>query len=127
MNEYARWAEPLSLSVHHIVSTNVDGLLDGVVVVAFPYESIVRHDVDYRLLGVVSRFDPDLTGRVVLEVQWGVTDVDTNSTVVSARRSRYETQAASAGGTGALAAAMNEALAQFSRDIAGEMEAILQD
>jgi len=31
VDEFNRWAEPLSLSLHRIVSTNVDNLLDSVV------------------------------------------------------------------------------------------------
>jgi uncharacterized lipoprotein YmbA len=126
VDEFSRWAEPLRLAMHRVVSTDVDGLLDGVVVIAFPYDSMIRPQVDYRLLGDVIRFDADQAGRVVLEVQWTITDTDA-AVAVPIHRSRYEARAATADDPAAVALAMNNALASFSRDIASEMEAFIQD
>jgi hypothetical protein len=50
--------------------------MDDVTVLAFPWESAVRAQLDYRLLGDVIRFDADRSGRVVLETQCGITAVD---------------------------------------------------
>jgi len=124
VDEYSRWAEPLGLSLHRVVSTNVDNLLDAAVVIAFPYDSVIRSQVNYRLLGDVSRFDADRSGQVVLELQWVISEVG-SGIVVPPRRSRYEAQAARAGDPAAIAAAMNEALYLFSQDIASELAAVL--
>jgi len=127
VDEFSRWAEPLTLSLHRVVSTDVDNMLDGVIVLAFPWESIVRNQVDYRMLGDVIRFDTDLSGRVVLDTQWGITAVETGELVVSAHRIRYETEARSPDDPAAIATAMNDAVAKFSRDIVNKLEAALQD
>ncbi len=129
VDEFSRWSEPLSTSLLRIVATDVDSLLNGVVVVVFPYEPFVRDQVRYRLVGDINRFDADSSGRIVLEVQWGVADADGQITV-PVRRNRYEAQATvggqpAAGDPGAVAAAMNDALAQFSRDIASKLDSIL--
>lgn len=129
VDEFSRWSEPLATSLLRIVSTDVDNLLPGVVVVVFPYESFVRNQVRYRLVGDINRFDADHLGRIVLEVQWGVADAD-GGIAVPVRRNRYEVQATANGAPvaddpGAVARAMNDALAQFSRDIAGKLESIL--
>ena len=129
VDEFSRWSEPLATSLLRIVSTDVDNLLPGVVVVVFPYEPFVREQVKYRLVGDINRFEADYRGRIVLEVQWGVADAD-GGIAVPVRRNRYEAQATidgqpAAGDPGAVAAAMNEALAKFSRDIAGKLESIL--
>ncbi len=124
VNEFSRWSEPLTKSLLRIVSTDVDNLLQGVVVVVFPYEPFVRDQVDYRLVGDVNRFDADSTGRIVLEVQWGIADVE-GGVVVPVRRNRYQAQASITDDPGAVVAAMNDALAQFSRDIASKLEAAL--
>ena len=126
VDEFSRWAEPLRLALHRVVSADVDGLLDGVIVIAFPYDSMVRPQVDYRLLGDVIRFDADQSGRVVLELQWTITDTD-SEVAVPIHRSRYEARAATADDPAAVAVAMNNALASFSRDIASEMDAVLQN
>lgn len=126
VDEFSRWAEPLALAFHRVVSTDVDNTMDGVTVLAFPWESVVRTQVDYRLLGDVIRFDADRSGRVVLETQWGIIAVDSGESAVRSRRTRYEAQAGSPDDPAAVASAMNQALAKFSRDIASEMQAVLQ-
>ena len=124
VDEFSRWSEPLATSLLRVVATDVDNLLPGVVVVVFPYEPFVREQVKYRLVGDINRFDADYSGRIVLEVQWGISDAD-GKIAVPVRRNRYQAQATIEGDPGAVAAAMNDALAQFSRDIAAKLQSIL--
>jgi len=126
VDEFSRWSEPLTTSLLRIVSADVDNLLQGVVVVVFPYEPFVRDQVNYRLVGDINRFEADHLGRIVLEIQWGVANTD-GEIVVPVRRNRYQAQASIADDPSTVVAAMNDALAQFSRDIAGKLEAVLQD
>jgi hypothetical protein len=124
VEEFTRWSEPLTKSILRIVATDVDNLLPGLVVVVYPFENFVRNQVDYRLVGDVNRFDADSTGRVVLEVQWGVSS-SSGETVVSVRRNRYQARVSTMNDPGAVVTAMNDALAQFSRDIAGKLGSAL--
>jgi uncharacterized lipoprotein YmbA len=126
VDEFSRWSEPLTTSLMRIVSADVDNLLQGVVVVVFPYEPLVRVQVNYRLVGDVSRFEADHLGRIVLEVQWGIADTN-GGLVVPVRRNRYQVQASSVDDPGTVVVAMNDALGQFSRDIATKLEAALRD
>jgi len=121
---FSRWSEPLATSLLRIISADVDNLLEGVVVVIFPYESFVREQVKYRLVGDINRFEADYQGHIVLEAQWGIADTD-GGMAVPVRRNRYQAQAAIGEDPGAVAAAMSDALAQFSRDIASKLEAAL--
>jgi len=127
VDDFSRWAEPLAVAFLRVVSTDVDMLMPDVTVVAFPWDSAIQSQLDYRLLGYVIRFDADPSGRVVLETQWGITAVQSGETVLPPRRTRYEAQAGSPDDPAAVTSAMNEALAGFSHDIAGEMRAIMQD
>ena len=88
-------------------------------VVAYPSTALM--EVDYRLVGRIIRFDSGQNGVIVLEVQWGATDTSGN-VLVTPRRGRYESHAAEPGNAGAIAQAMSDALAQFSRDIANEIK-----
>ena len=124
IREFSRWAEPLSDAVLRVVSSDVDNALSDVVVLVFPWEAILRQRVDFRLGGDVIRFESDLSGRVVLEVQWGVSDIDFQP-VVPVRRSRYEVMAGSGDDAAQIASAMNEALGMFSREIVTELEGLL--
>ncbi len=119
VDDFNRWIEPLEDALHRITAANIDGLLDGVVVVAFPYSHFT--DLDYQLIGRVDRFDADTTGSVVLLVQWTVLTLD-SEIVVPPRRARYDAQAANPGDYGSLATAMSEVIADFSRDVASRLE-----
>lgn len=126
VDEFSRWAEPLTQAFHRVVSTDVDNMMDDVIVIAFPWESMVRNEVEYRLLGEVTRFDADRSGRVVLDIQWAISEV-TAGVAVAVHRSRYETRAARPDDPATVVSAMNDALAMFSRDIVSQMEVVLQN
>lgn len=123
VDDVNRWAEPLDHAVHRTLATNVDYLLDTVIAIAFPYTA--AGGMDYRLIGRLDRFDVDEAGRAVLVVQWRVEDAD-GGVVIAPRRDRYEAGVARRGDPGASAAALNDTLAQFSRDIATAIEAVLK-
>lgn len=118
VDEFSRWAEPIDESIHRIVSTRLDNQLEGVVVVAYPY--LRSYHMDYRILGQVDRFDSDAQGQVVLQVQWTAIS-DSQTALVSPRRARYETRAASPNDPGDIAAAMSRALTEFSDDMARQL------
>ncbi len=126
VDDFSRWTEPLTDSMHRIISTDVDNLLHGVVVVRYPYDAVVRSHLDYRLVGDVNRFDADSSGLVVLEIQWAIVDTEANL-LVPVRRNRYQAQMVTSGDFGAMVAAMNDVLSQFSRDVAGRLKAASQN
>ena len=70
------------------------------------------------------RFDADRSGRVVLEVQWYIAEVD-SEIAVAPHRSHYEIQATGSGDPAAAAEAMNKALLLFSQDIASALAAAM--
>ena len=119
VDDFNRWAEPLGDAVNSILASNVDSLLKSMIVVAYPSAALM--EVDYRLVGRIVRFDSGKDGLIVLEVQWGAADTGGNA-MVTPRRGRYESEATVPGDAGAIALAMSDALAQFSRDIASEIE-----
>ena len=124
VDEFSRWTEPLSIALPRIVATDIDNLLDQVVVIMYPYDVQVRSYVSYRLIGDVNRFDADQSGLTLLDVQWGIVDAD-GKMVVPVRRNRYQAQAAPGEGLNNVVSAMNDALSQFSRDVASKIEIVL--
>jgi uncharacterized lipoprotein YmbA len=119
VDDYHRWAEPLDDAITRIVAVNVDNLVDGLIVVAFRSSNLLEYD--YRLQGSVVRFDADQAGRAFLVVQWGIATPE-GDVVVPPRRSEYQAQASRSGDPGAVAIALNDTVAQFSREIAGAIE-----
>lgn len=122
VDDFNRWVEPVDDAIYRVVAENLDSLMGDAVVVAFPYAHIA--DLDYQLVGHISRFDADQDGTAVLQLQWGVLS-STEDIVVQARRVRYEARAAEPGDYAALARAMSEVLQQFSRDVAQSLEAVV--
>jgi uncharacterized lipoprotein YmbA len=123
VDEFNRWAEPLDEAIHRTVAVNVDGLLDGLVVIAFP--SGPSLEVSYRMFGHIDRFDADSTGNAVLEIQWGIGD-SSGQVAVAARRARYEARADGSRDAAAIARAMSETIGQLSRDVAMEIGRLLR-
>ena len=119
VDEFNRWAEPLDLAIPRIVTVNVDGLMDDVIAVTFPYPS--RFKTDYRLLGRIIRFDADQDGLAVLEIQWGIQDGEANN-LIKPRRDRYTAQANSATDPNAIVVALNQTLDAFSRDVVNQIQ-----
>ncbi len=124
VDDFHRWIEPLGNRIHHVVSENLDSLLNDAVVVAFPYTHIA--DLDYQLVGRISRFDADPDGTAVLEVQWGVI-ASRDEFVIRPKRARYQVLAAQRGDYQALTRAMSEVLQQFSRDVAESLQEVMLD
>lgn len=120
VDDFHRWVEPVDDAVYRIVAANVDSLLEEVIVVSFPYNHFA--DMDYQVIGRVDRFDSDEHGRVILVAQWAILTANSEF-IVAPRRARYESQASDVSDYGAIAAAMSEVLAEFSRDIASEFRA----
>jgi len=123
VDDFNRWVEPVDDAIYRVVSENVDSLIDTAVVIAFPYSHIV--DLDYQVVGRISRFDAGTDGTAVLQVQWGVISAG-DEFVVQPKRVRYEANVAQAGSYPALARAMSEVLQQFSRDIAKTLQEVMR-
>jgi len=121
VDDFNRWAEPLTDSIHRVVASNLDVLLESAVVVPYPSSAVL--DIDYRLIGRFDRFTADQDGLVVLDAQWGIAD-STGVVQLSPRRVRFESQATRPDDPGSIAQAMSNVLAQFCRDIASEIDSV---
>ena len=123
VDDFNRWVEPVDEAIYRVVAENLDSLIDTAVVVAFPYSHIA--DMDYQVVGRISRFDAGTDGTAVLQIQWGVISSG-DEFVVQPRRVRYEASLAQVGDYPALARAMSELLQQFSRDVANTLERVMR-
>ncbi len=121
VDEFNRWAEPLDDAIHRVLASNLDVLLESMVVVAYPSSAIA--DIDYRLVGRFDRFNSGPDGMVVLDVQWGVAD-STGAIRLSPRRAHFESQATRPDDAGSIAQAMSDVLAQFCREIAAVVDPV---
>lgn len=110
VDDFNRWAEPVEDSIYRVLGWNVDRAMEGVIVVAFPYNNAIEYE--YQVVGNIARFDADRSGRAVLLAQWGIVAVD-GEIVVPPRRVQYEATVAVPGDYGSIAAAMSDTLAQF--------------
>jgi hypothetical protein len=123
VDDFHRWIEPLGDRIHDVLAQNLDVLIDDAVVVAFPYTHIAN--LDYQLVGRISRFDADPDGTAVLQVQWGVI-ASRDEFVIPPKRERYEARVAQTGDYQALSRAMSEVLQQFGRDVAEALQDVMR-
>lgn len=121
VDDVNRWAEPLEDAIHRVLASNVDVLSESLIVIAYPSAALAT--AAYRLVGRIDTFIADSDGRVVMRVQWGIADHD-GTALLSARRDRFESQAAKPGDPGSIARAMSDVLSQYSREIATEFETL---
>lgn len=118
VHEHARWAEPIDKAIHRVLAANVDSRLNEAILVAYPYLESVQ--VKYTVVGQVSRFDSNERGEVRLDVQWAVLD-EKRAALIAPQRDSYQARANNPDDPNQVARAMNEALNQFSDDIAAEL------
>lgn len=114
--EFDRWSEPLAGAFQRVLTLNLDQLLTEWAVVEFPYGNL--WDPAYRLQGRVSQFETDESGRAVLNVQWGVVNIETTDMLVRLRRDMYTAQAADPGDYDGVVQALNQTVEEFSRTVA---------
>ena len=115
IDDFHRWGEPIVDAQHRIIASNVDALLDDVIVVAYPYGAVA--DYDAKLVGRIDRFDMDATGTTRLDVFWAVARAD-NELLVKPRRSLFTVAGGEPADPNSVATAMSDCLTQFSREIA---------
>lgn len=124
IDDFNRWAEPVSQAQLAVLASNLDGLLENVIVLAYPYGRIA--DYDYRLVARVERFDMDASGSTVLNVQWSISDAD-GDPAVRPRRSRFATEGGDPDDPGSVAAGMSRCLTDFSREVAAAFSTMLEE
>jgi len=118
VDDFNRWAEPLDEAIHRTIASNVDGMVDNLVAIAFPTGAGL--DVDYRVFGRIDKFEQDNSGSAILDIQWGISDA-AGDIVAAVRRVRYESRAGDRSDPMATAQAMSATIEQLSREIAAEM------
>jgi uncharacterized lipoprotein YmbA len=111
--ENDRWAEPLDENFSRVLSQNLSILLQTDRVVAFPWERNQRPS--YQIQVEVLRFEPNAEQVVELWARWSI--MDGAKKTISLKES-YLTQPARDKSTEASVAALSEAVAELSRDIA---------
>lgn len=112
--EFDRWGEPLRENTAQVLAENLAALLPSKKVSVFPWKRSAQ--VQYQLVAKITRFDRGEGGEAVLAVRWAVLGADGKDLL--SRESRYA-ESPAGDGYAATVAAMERALAQFSREAAG--------
>lgn len=121
VDEYARWVEPLDDGVPRVLAANLAALLPELVVVAYPYGSGLQPD--YRLTGRLNRLDCDADGRAWLEIQWVLRHSGDEAPRLGPAAARYSGPCPRNADPAAVADALGQRLAEFSRDLAARLRA----
>jgi uncharacterized lipoprotein YmbA len=119
LDEFNRWASPLSNDIARVVAENLVTMLGTPRVTTFP--QTLAAGADYRAVIEVQRFDSTLGSAAALDAVWTVTRArdgksHTGRTTVN--------EPATAQDYDALAAAHSRALARLSREVADTVQAL---
>lgn len=113
--EFELWAQSLRQDFIQVLGRNLEILVPGVVAVPFPWKG-PRQDLAYRVVVVVHRFDAGPEDQVVLDAAWALHRGTSTAWVAGGRRSLQVPVQGE--GYPAIVAAMSEAVAALSREIA---------
>ena len=113
--EFHKWSEPLEPLLTRVMAQDLYALLDAGDVIPLPQ----RGDVPlYRVVEIdINRFDADLSGEVVLDARWRIYKGD-NETLLASGRSMITEQGPPVPGYDGIVAAMSQAVAIASDEIA---------
>jgi uncharacterized lipoprotein YmbA len=118
--EFDRWAEPLRQNFTRVLKENLSTLLgtDYILLEPWPKAAVV----EYRLIVDVIHFEVDRQNAATLDARWLLMR-ETDDVILMIRKS---THTAAVGGAGydQIAAALNQTLADFSRETAGKIQQI---
>ena len=112
--EFDKWGEPLKDNANQVLAENLAVLLPSKKVLTYPWKR--SSPLDYQVAVKITRFDHTEGGETVLHTRWNILSGDGNRELLS-RETRY-VERPDGIGYPATVAAMNRALAQFSRDVA---------
>ncbi len=111
---YHIWAGNLRDGMTRVLAANLSDLTGWSAIWPFPWDNRARPDRQLRI--VVERFSGNLDGEVYLTAKWALTDA-TGEKVLQQARNHYRV-AVSGSGYGPYVDAMNQAINQFSTDLA---------
>jgi hypothetical protein len=117
--EFDRWGEALKDNAAEVLAENLSVLLPSKKVSVYPWKR--SEGVRYQVAVKIVRFDRAESGETVLQARWRI--LDANGAELLARQSRYA-ETASGEDYAATVAAMNRALAQFSRELANAVNGL---
>jgi uncharacterized lipoprotein YmbA len=113
--EVNRWAEPLVVSIPRTMRENLAAALATENIVYYPWSQTV----DYQIIIEILRFEGEEYKEAHLEAVWSIEDRQGNI-VQPQQRSEYHVKVAPADSEG-LVQALSQALARFSREVAGKL------
>ncbi len=113
-SQFDRWAESLDNGMTRVIKENIAYILPRARIVSYPLD--FPSDAAFRLEMEVTRFELDLTGELLLAVQWAVVDVGyPKNTVI--KRSEFRVPVENKNYAGAVNA-LSAACASLSSEIA---------
>ncbi len=117
--EFDRWGEPIKDNATEVLAENLAVLLPSKKISVYPWKRSTL--VNYQVAVKVTRFDRAEGGETVLRARWSL--LNGEGAELLSRESHYA-ESASGEGYAATVAAMNRALAQFSRDVANAINGL---
>lgn len=121
--QFDRWGESLNIGMERIIGEGLLGMLPGAQVVLYPWNQSI--EVKYKVVIDIIRFDSELDKDLLLVAQWMVIDVQDSETL-TIKRSEFRKSIIPQTYSG-LAKTLSSACVSLSKEIAEELELILNE
>lgn len=118
LDEFARWAEPMSEMVTRTLTQNIRALTESQQIHSHPW--IIQLEFDYQFKASVIKFENNNQGDALLIVRWGLID-ESDSTDWIVVHSEFKASASNSSQS-ARVAALNATLAQFAREVVNRLQ-----
>lgn len=118
VDEFHRWGGSLEDDFLRVLAENLARLLQTSRVLVFPSE--LRLQLDFRVIAEVIAFETGPQDQALLKVRWAVLN-PVSQEVLSMHEASYRQAMPANASVGQQIAALSEALADFSRDLAGQL------
>ena len=119
---FQQWGGGLSGNIARVVTENLSRLLASDRVYALPTRGMTRPD--YQVALAMNRFEADAEGRVVLDARWRISRPRGGRAVAAMEHTSWQGEPLPPEDYNAIAAAMSQALAHLSQQVAGRITAL---
>jgi len=120
---FDRWGGGLDYGFQQVLARNVEIMAPGTRTTVFPWSGPLSGN--FQVAGIVSRFEAVKGQSAILEVSWVISLIGENRRVADAS-GRWE-EKVDGESMAAQVAALNGVLAQFSRELADQLSAIISE
>jgi len=122
VDEFNRWAEPIDQNFTRVLRTNITRLLPTSYAISYPWKRAMN--VRFQVILDIHQFEMNFSGSVNLKTHWAIFNIENDKKLVVAHKFSYSKKIDEIN-YAKIVAEQSKALEALSRDIATEMQKLM--